>query len=302
MQKLTISVKILAFAMLGTCLVQAQATRTWVSGTGDDANPCSRTAPCKTLAGAISKTATNGEIDSLDPAALGALTITKAITIDGGGGQIAGILASGTVGITVNAGANDNITLRNLTIQGVNTGTQGIRFLAGKSLHIEHCRISQFTLNGIDIEPTVSGAEILISDTISQDNGQNGLYAMAPSASVQVTIDNSRFDNNLNGVFAGDFIRCAIRNSAASSNSQAGFIAQANSGTAKMNITNSTSANNTTGIQAGGGTFTASVSVASTSLFLNGTGFVSGTNGSVISFGNNNNSGSGTPSAVLAVQ
>ena len=84
----------------------AQATRTWVSGVGDDANPCSRTAPCKTFAGAISKTATNGEIDVLDPGGFGAMTITKSITIDGGDGQIASVLVTGTPGITVDgAGA-----------------------------------------------------------------------------------------------------------------------------------------------------------------------------------------------------
>src|ERR1700682_3750278 len=84
-----------------TSAAQAQATRTWVSGVGDDANPCSRTAPCKTFAGAISKTAAGGEIDALDPGGFGTLTITKAITIDGGGGQVASVLASGTAGFTV---------------------------------------------------------------------------------------------------------------------------------------------------------------------------------------------------------
>ena len=59
----------------------AQATRTWVSGVGDDANPCSRTAPCKTFAGAISKTAAHGEISVLDPGPYGAVTITKSITL-----------------------------------------------------------------------------------------------------------------------------------------------------------------------------------------------------------------------------
>jgi hypothetical protein len=77
-------VKLLAVALMGTGLAYGQASRTWVSGVGDDANPCSRTAPCKTFAGAISKTAAGGEIDALDPAGYGALTITKAITIDGG--------------------------------------------------------------------------------------------------------------------------------------------------------------------------------------------------------------------------
>src|SRR5271154_130336 len=89
-------------AGLATAPAHAQATRTWVSGVGDDVNPCSRTAPCKTFAGAISKTAAAGEIDVLDPGGFGALTITKAITLDGGGGQVASILVSGTPGITVN--------------------------------------------------------------------------------------------------------------------------------------------------------------------------------------------------------
>src|SRR4029077_10438983 len=91
----------------------AQATRTWVSGVGSDANPCSRTAPCKTFAGAISKTAPGGEIDALDPGGFGAVTITKAITLDGGGGQVASVLVSGTPGITVAAGASDVVRIRN---------------------------------------------------------------------------------------------------------------------------------------------------------------------------------------------
>ncbi|HWF67880.1 MAG TPA: hypothetical protein VN670_11270, partial [Acidobacteriaceae bacterium] len=90
--------------LLMTSLATAQASRTWVSGVGDDANPCSRTAPCKTFAGAISKTAAGGEIDALDPAGYGAVTITKAITIDGGGGQVASILVSGTNGVVIQAG------------------------------------------------------------------------------------------------------------------------------------------------------------------------------------------------------
>jgi hypothetical protein len=82
---------------------QAQATRTWVSGVGDDANPCSRTAPCKTFAGAISKTATGGEINCLDPGGFGGVTITKSIQIIC---QVeAGVLVSGTNAIIVNAAA-----------------------------------------------------------------------------------------------------------------------------------------------------------------------------------------------------
>src|ERR1051325_9027844 len=112
---------------------QAQATRTWVSGVGDDANPCSRTAPCKTFAGAISKTAPGGEINCLDPGGFGGVTITKAITISCEAGT-AGVLVSGTPGITVNAGPNDQITLRGLDIDGLGTGSNGINFIAGKEM------------------------------------------------------------------------------------------------------------------------------------------------------------------------
>src|SRR5438105_7917513 len=103
---------------LPTAPAQAQATRTWVSGVGNDANACSRTAPCKTFAGAISKTAPGGEIDVLDPGGFGALTITKAITVDGFG-VIGSINAAGTNAIIVNAAATDKALIRNLSINGV---------------------------------------------------------------------------------------------------------------------------------------------------------------------------------------
>src|SRR5437868_7894786 len=119
----SISLLSISATMLAFCLwsggAQAQASRTWVSGTGSDANPCSRTAPCKTFAGAISKTAPGGEISALDPGGFGAVTITKSITIDGGGGQVASVLVAGTNGIVVQAGANDVVTLRNIRINGI---------------------------------------------------------------------------------------------------------------------------------------------------------------------------------------
>src|SRR4051794_20127750 len=97
------------FALAGVVgsasLAHAQATRTWVSGVGDDANPCSRTAPCKTFSGAISKTATGGEISVLDPGGFGGVTITKAITLNGEG-TLASILVAGVNGIIVNAPSN----------------------------------------------------------------------------------------------------------------------------------------------------------------------------------------------------
>src|SRR5712692_7607160 len=122
-----------------TPMAYAQATRTWVSGVGDDANPCSRTAPCKTFAGAISKTATLGEIDVLDPGGFGAVTITKSITIDGGG-FIAGVLVSGTNAIIVNI-SGAKVTLRNLDIDGLTTGLSGILVLNAAAVRVENCKI-----------------------------------------------------------------------------------------------------------------------------------------------------------------
>ena len=118
-------------------LANAQATRTWVSGVGDDVNPCSRTAPCKTFPGAISKTATGGIINVLDPGGFGGVTITKSITIDGTP-FMAGVLASGTNGILVN-GSGAVVTLRGLDINGFGTGFNGIRFLAGRALIVDNC-------------------------------------------------------------------------------------------------------------------------------------------------------------------
>src|SRR5262252_11169496 len=102
-----------ALVMFAATAAQAQATRTWVSGVGADENPCSRTAPCKTFAGAISKTAVGGFINVLDPGGFGTVTITKSLTIDGSGGSIAGVLTSGTNAIIVN-GAGIDVILRNL--------------------------------------------------------------------------------------------------------------------------------------------------------------------------------------------
>src|SRR5690349_22193941 len=122
MRRIALSVLVtLALCVSFAVLAQAQATRTWVSGVGDDANPCSRTAPCKTFAGAISKTAAAGEINCLDPGGFGGVTITKSITIDCS--EIAAsVLVSGTNGININAGAADRVILRNIRVMGVNAG------------------------------------------------------------------------------------------------------------------------------------------------------------------------------------
>jgi hypothetical protein len=182
---------------------------------GDDANPCSRTAPCKTFAGAISKTAPGGEIDALDPGGFGALTITKSITIDGGGGQVASVLVTGVNGIVVAAGATDHVELRNLRIQGVagnggnlpNSGQNGVRFLSGKSLQLDHVNISGFANAGVDLSGGAANMRLTINDSAVHDNFGPGVSATS-SAFVanqftRVTITDSHFDNNACGLQVG---------------------------------------------------------------------------------------------------
>jgi hypothetical protein len=196
---------VLVLCTLSTA-VHAQATRTWVSGVGNDANPCSRTAPCKTFAGAISKTAAFGQINVLDPGAFGAVTITKSITIDAGG-IFAGVLATaGTSGIIVNALNTDVVILRGLTIDGANTGGNGIRFLAGGALHVESCVINGFAQKGLDIEPSNAGGTFLyVKDTIITNNnnvstGGGILLKPSGSGSVRAELNNVRSERNTFGL------------------------------------------------------------------------------------------------------
>jgi hypothetical protein len=190
----------LALAILGTTLgsalytapAHAQATRTWISGVGDDANPCSRTAPCKTWAGAISKTAAGGEIDALDPGGFGALTITKPITLDGGGGQVASILVAGTNGITVAAGSGDTVIIRNLRFQGLlcsspqasgctgSPGLIGISYISGAQVMIDNCDIYGFSTAGIGVSLTGTIGVLQVRNTTLRNNAI-GITATASS-------------------------------------------------------------------------------------------------------------------------
>src|SRR6476661_7038878 len=158
------------FVLLLACssLAHAQATRTWVSGVGDDANPCSRTAPCKTFAGAISKTAPGGEINVLDPGGFGAVTITKSISITSAGFE-GGVLVSGTNGIIVNALSSDKVLLEGLDIEGLGTGLNGITIIGGGTTTIRKCSIRNFTQNGINVVGTANARAVIENTTIANN-------------------------------------------------------------------------------------------------------------------------------------
>jgi hypothetical protein len=285
-----------AFVTLAVSFANAQATRTWVSGVGDDANPCSRTAPCKTFAGAISKTAAGGEIDALDPGGFGALTITKSITIDGGGGQVASVLVSGTNGITVAAGNTDNVTIRNLQFQGIQQsglgGLNGIELDSAGSLHIEHCSITSFAHHGIAILSS-TGSQVFIDDTVSRDNLGNGLNVLSTSLLTTVNVSNSHFSHNANGVVSSDLSSVTVRNSDATGNSAGGFVAQGISNTTTLNLVDSTASHNLgQGVLSGGGGAVSTLVLSNDSLFDNTAGISCLSNCKIHSFGNNANTNS----------
>ena len=190
-------------ALVGMLLLvapaEAQATRTWVSGVGDDANPCSRTAPCKTFAGAISKTSASGEIDCLDAGGFGALTITKAITILCEPVSNGGVLVAGTPGITVAAGATDHVVLEGLDFEGIfpgpSTGTNGVQVSSGLDVYIVHCTIRDFSANGVNVTSTTAGTRVFIKDSFIT-NTAIGMNVQGNGVANTGLISNTLIDGN----------------------------------------------------------------------------------------------------------
>ena len=170
----------IAAAALWAAPASAQATRTWVSGVGDDMNPCSRTAPCKTFDGAISKTAAGGEINCLDPGGFGGVTITKSIAImcDGVTG---GVLVSGANGITVNAGENDRVMLSGLDIHGTGTGVIGVRVVRARTVTVRKSTIQGFVADSVITSNTtgISGAVASAGDNLVYGNASDGSFTSA---------------------------------------------------------------------------------------------------------------------------
>ncbi|HTG85728.1 MAG TPA: hypothetical protein VL907_01790 [Pyrinomonadaceae bacterium] len=221
MSKARLLVNCLALTVLTlgiSSIANAQATRTWVSGVGDDANPCSRTAPCKTFAGAISKTAPSGEISVLDPGGFGAVNITKALTINGDG-TLAAILNSGVTGIIVNAGANDVVYIRNISINGAGTGLNGIRYIAGKALHVENCNIygqgnnTAGNGNGIIVALTATAGNVFVKDTNIKTCAVTGISVATTTGFVAGVLDNVRLEGLPTGAVIGNNAFVSIRNS-----------------------------------------------------------------------------------------
>ncbi len=251
---------------------QAQATRTWISGVGDDANPCIRTAPCKTFAGAISKTVANGEINCLDPGGFGAVTITKSITLNCHQ-TIGSILVAGTNGVTIAAGASDRVILRDLQIQGVNQGLVGVKITSAGVVSIEDCVITQFAQQGIDDARTSGNTKLFIRNTFVSHNAAAGI-AMPASGGNNVEIENSHSVNNAFGIAAGNGNRVMVKRSVISGN---GTGVQADAG-GQIAIDDSAISNNGTGFTASG-----IIRISNSDINFNTTAFA----GTPTSYGNN---------------
>ena len=287
----------LVAVLFGASVASAQ-TRTWVSGVGNDANPCSRTAPCKTFAAALAVTAAGGEISVLDPGGFGAVTINKAITINGDG-TLGGILASFVNGIVVNAGVNDKVVIRNISINGVGNGLSGIRYIAGKHVVVENCSISGFTNRGIEVALTATGT-LTVKDTNINNTG-TGIRASTTAGAAIVSLDNVNIENSTVGVEALGNGRFTISNSVITRNAQHGVLA--NAATAVINLDGSqVSFNDLVGINAA---VSGSVIRISNNEIYNNTTGVSFVAGATVASANNNridgNNATTPPNGVLNV-
>jgi hypothetical protein len=264
--------------LLASVPAHAQATRTWVSGVGDDVNPCSRTAPCKTFAGAISKTATAGEINCLDPGGFGTVTITKSMTLNCIG-TLGSILASGVPGITMNAtAAGSKIHIRGLQINGVVGGTAvpgtiGVRILAAQEVSIEDTVITQFSQQGVIDSRTGGGTKLIIVNSTVSSNSGNGIVALG-AATNNVAIDNVNVLDNAGGLATATGNNVAVKRSVFSGNSGAGVEADLGG---QVTVDNSLISNNGIGLQGAG------VKVSNSDIVFNTNAF----SGAVITFGNN---------------
>jgi hypothetical protein len=282
MNKIKLTLNTLVFGLIliaASTMAQAQATRTWISGVGDDMNPCSRTAPCKTWAGAYSKTATGGEIDSIDANGAGTLTIGKSITIDGGG-TFSSSLAAGTYGFLINA-PSSHVVLRNVSINGAGTGLDGIRVLQVASLVVENVHILGFTGIGIKWAPSTADGSLTVKNVSIENCTAGGISVINTSGFGRASIENSTFQRGAFGVQAGSLGIVTVTNSTANATTD-GFLS--NGGGAQMNLDRCVSTNNTNGVKVDNG---AAVRISNCQISTNTSNGLKIVSGIIESYGTN---------------
>jgi hypothetical protein len=286
---LLLSVLTLAFPAWG-------APRTFVSGFGSDANDCSAvTTPCRYFPTALSRTDAGGELIVLDSAAYFNVTITKSVSIIAPPGVYAGIKVSSGSAITINAGANDIVTLRGLTLKGFSNAISGIQGNTVGTLIVEGCSISGFNCgflcgNGITFVAPNSNLIVINSDISSNHYGL-GIYNT--TGSVKASIDHVHSENN--GTAFDIFPSSSgtaitnITNSVASNNS-AGFSNADNGGVARavMNLEHCIASNNSyAGVVTSNQNNASTTSLSNCAILGNPNGILKGLNGTVYSRQNN---------------
>jgi hypothetical protein len=304
-------VKIIAavgLALAGlTAPAQAQNARSFVSAHGLDTNSCALAAPCRTLQRAHDQTNTGGEIDVLDPAGYGSLTINKAISIVNDGVGTAGVIVpSGGTGIVINAGSSDAVSLRGLSIEGGGVGLFGIDLHSGASLTVENCVIRHMNSNGIIFRSTTATSALTVSNSLVADNGTNGIvFGPEGSGSGTAVFNRVEANNNLAGIIvdganSSGTVNATVSDSVAAGNVNQGFVSSTQSGATaptSLMVFHSVSANN------GYGVFVfnpgATLRLANSAVTGNGHGWVAQTSGVVASYGDNYIDGNGSNTGSL---
>ena len=291
---------VICFMLAVASAAQAQATRTWVSGVGDDVNPCSRTAPCKTFAGAISKTAKDGEITVLDPGGFGAVTITKSIYINGThGAGFGGILSALTTGIIINitdpADVRKAVRVRSIDINGASTGVNGISILAANNVWIEDSVIDGTTGNGtssgIGVRvATAASCNLFISDSMIHKH-VTGVRVTTTSGFAVANLRNCNIEGNTTGVDSSTNGFVTVDHSRIATNQTDGV--KTSAAGAQLNVRETTLANNGTAINAAASSTVRAIS----NLILNNTTGFGGTMAAISTDGQNRSAGNTTPGA-----
>jgi hypothetical protein len=208
---------LLTLIITAVASLPAHAQRVFVSGHGLDTNPCTVTQPCRTFQQAHNTAAANGEIDVLDPAGYGPLTITKGISIQAHG--FSGITATSGNAITVTT--SDPVTLNGLLLDGSGTGNIGISITSGQSVQILNCVVRHFQ-TGIADGSNINGSNLLIEDTIASDNTNTGISVGPTGGFNEITLNRITANNNQTGI-GTSHSKITIANSAISNNSNTGL-------------------------------------------------------------------------------
>jgi hypothetical protein len=323
------TIMVVALAMVGLAGSRAAVATdgqggnhiSWLSGLGDDANPCSRTAPCKTLSGAVSKTSQpGGQINVEDPGNFGspsntptAPTINGGIIIDGSPGiAILQTSVAGIDGLDISAAADDVVILRHLDIEGYGIGLHGINFISGKALYIEDSVIQGFTGDAVHVAPA-AGGQVVLDNVSIRNNAQNGVNAVgaSDSAPAAVTIRNSRIQSNVGAaVLAADYANITVDDSTLTGNAQGLACVTQSTGNCVITAASNLITQNTTGVLSGRGvveaTGSATINLTDNKVAANAKGLSLTTapaHGRIISLGDNtvvNNTVPGKPTSTIA--